>query len=731
MNKPRELLVEGMHCAGCARRLEKVLNELPNARAEVHFATGRAHIAAEVSLERAIAAIEHAGFTATPVVETEKIDDAARHQKQQQQAGQAALFALLLAAPFFIAMPAMFAGQHTPPWLPLWLQWLLASAAQFGLGWRFYRGAWTALRSGGADMDVLIAMGTSAAWGASTAAWWQSGFASYGIDGNVYFDASAMIVCLVLVGKWLELRARAKTRSALDALIRLQPKTAQVPTEAGGLREIAIENLRPDDLFVVRPSDAVAVDGRVISGLSALDESMLSGESAAIDKKTGDLVHAATINVGDAALTCRATAVGSETLLAGIIRMVEAAQSSRAPIERLADRVSAVFVPVVVAVALLVWLAWWLGAGDFSAAVRHAVAVLVIACPCALGLATPAAVMVGTGLGARAGILIKNAAALERAGSVGLLALDKTGTLTSGAPVVEGIVPAATNRADELLALAAALTQGSAHPLAQAITQQAGKQGLAVATATDVSSQGGMGLSGRVAEHAVRLGNFAFLRAAGVNIEAADEARATAEGMSIVAVAREQEYLGVIHLADALRADSAAAIARLQQAGITPWMLTGDNPAAAARIAQQAGITQWRAALLPQDKAALVAQLQKDAHQQKQAVAMAGDGINDAPALANADVSFALGLGTEAAIAAADITLVGESIMGISHAIALSRATMRKIRQNLFFAFFYNTLGIGFAALGLLSPVVAAFAMSASSLSVLGNSLLLRRWRPE
>lgn len=709
-----ELSIQGMSCAACAARLEKVLNRLPQVAAQVHFATARAQLRGAVKLDEALAAVARAGFSAQPLAQA---DPEAEQRRELAAARRAMLGGLLVALPFFVAMPWMLAGVHVPAWLPLPVQFVLSSIAQFVLGARFYRGAYAALRAGGANMDVLVALGTTAAWAASTAAWWRQA------HGDIYFDAPAMIIALVSLGKWLELRARAGTRAVLDALLRLQPKTAQVPQDDGTLREVPLASLRVGDVFVVRAGDAVAVDACIEGGVSAVDESMLTGESRAVHKQTGDSVCAATVNVGDGTLHCRATAVGSATVLAGIIRLVEAAQSSKAPVQRLADRAAAVFVPAVLGVALITLAAWWFFGGDFSSALRHAVSVLVIACPCALGLATPTAVMVGVGQGARAGILIRNAAALERAGQLRALALDKTGTLTCGQPHVAAVLPLAGERED-VLALAAALEAHSAHPLAHAIVAHAREAGLTIPPAAEVRISSGRGVAGVVAGKTVRVGSFDF-------VGAFEAARPTvAEEDSVVAVAVEGRLLGVITLHDALRPEAPRAVRALRQAGLQVWMLTGDHESAAARIAREAGIAHWQAAMLPADKAAALARLRAQLPA-RAVVGMAGDGINDAPALAQADVSFAFGVGAEVAVSAADITLVRPSLAGIVHAVQLSRATMAKIRQNLFFAFVYNVIGIGFAAAGLLSPVIAALAMAMSSLSVVSNSLLLRRWQPQ
>ena len=529
------------------------------------------------------------------------------------------------------------------------------------------------------------------------------------------------MITLVLLGKLLETRAKAKTTAAIEALVRLQPRTARVERD-GQLLELDAALLIPGDIFIVRPGESLPVDGEVIDGASSVNEAMLTGESMPVAKRAGDQVFAATAN-GEGMLRCRATGVGEHTLLAGIIRMVAEAQGSKAPVQRLADRISAIFVPVVCVIALLTFAAWWVVGSAFSDALVNAVAVLVIACPCALGLATPTAIMVGTGQGAGAGILVRNAEALERAEKIEVLAVDKTGTLTRGEPIVTDLVPLAGD-VDESLRLAASLEQGSEHPLGRAILARAQTLSATLSTLADFQSTAGKGVSGRVDGRILRLGSPDWFADLALPIE--QIAALQAAGKTVVVLAEDDVPLTLLAIADSLRDTSRAAVARLKEMGIRVVMLTGDNAATAAAIAAEAGIDEFRAGILPGDKAAAVGALRTGGG----VVAMVGDGVNDAPALAAADVSFAIGAGSDAAIEVADVTLVRSDLQGVADAILLSRATLGKIRQNLFFAFIYNVAGIPLAALGMLNPVFAGAAMAMSSVSVVSNSLLLRRWRP-
>ncbi|ATE60687.1 heavy metal translocating P-type ATPase [Thauera sinica] len=734
-----ELAISGMTCAACATRLEKVLNRLPGVQATVNLATERAtlhYAAGALTFEAAKAAVERAGFGAAETGALQREQARARHEVQWRAELRHFWIAVLLTLPLAAQMPAMFGlwpgGELHHDVIPRWLQLLLATPVQFWIGARFYRGAWASLRGGSANMDVLVALGTSMAYFYSLAVTLAGRH-----DLHVYFEASAMIITLILLGKLLEARAKARTTAAIDALLRLQPRMARI--ERGGeVVEVPVETLHPGDAFLLRPGDAVPVDGVIESGSSAVNESMLTGESLPIDKRAGDTVYAATIN-GEGVLRCRATGVGASTMLAGIIRLVEQAQGSKAPVQRMADRISAVFVPVVVLVAFGTFAGWWLWSGDFQQALINAVAVLVIACPCALGLATPTAIMVGTGQGARAGMLVKNAEALELAERIDVLAVDKTGTLTEGEPAVTDVVAAEGWTRGQVLAVAAALEQSSAHPIAKAVVMAAKEddeaRGVAFAPAEAVRAIGGKGLVGRVrgvqggtedgGEREIVLGSPAFVAEHGAVVPDATLGELAAAGRTLVALACDGRFAGLIGVADRVRADSAAAVARLQAKGLRVVMLTGDHPATAAAIARQTGISDWRAGVLPGDKAAAVQALAAGGAR----VGMAGDGINDAPALAAADVSFAIGVGADVAVEAADITLVRNSLHGVADAIDLSRATLSKIRQNLFFAFIYNVLGIPLAAAGMLNPVIAGAAMAMSSVSVVSNSLLLKRWR--
>ena len=722
-----ELALGGMTCAACAARIEKQLNKLPGVEAVVNLAAERAHVRfvpAEVDVGRLIATIVKTGFTADVSTADTRAEEKAKKLAAYRDELRRFWIAAALSLPLLAQMAFMFGASggtaaHADV-IPRWIQLLLATPVQFWIGWRFYVGGFNALRGGAGNMDVLVALGTSMAWAYSfVVTVWNLH------HQHVYFEASATVITLVLLGKILEARAKAKTSMAIEALARLQPQTARIERRDGDRMQVVdvpVATLIPGDVFVVRAGEAVPVDGAVIDGASAANESMLTGESLPVTKAAGDRVFAATIN-GDGLLRCRATGVGSHTLLAGIIRLVEQAQGSKAPVQRLADKVAAIFVPVVVAIALLTFAAWWALAGDFTQALVNAVAVLVIACPCALGLATPTAIMLGTGQGAKAGVLIRNAVALELAERLKVLVVDKTGTLTEGRPVVTDVVRVGAGDAASLLQLAASLEQGSTHPLATAIVARAKADGLSLAMPQNVVTSPGQGMVGEVGGRRIAAGSVAWIRGQG---GLAPEAEALARsGRSIVAVMADGALLGLIGIADPLRTTSHAAVARLNRLGIEVVMLTGDNAGTAEAVAREAGIVRFEAEVLPGDKAAGVRKLR----QGDVLVGMAGDGINDAPALAAADVSFAMAAGSDVAMQAADITLMRDDLNGVADAISLSRATLAKIRQNLFFAFIYNVLGIPLAALGMLNPVIAGAAMAMSSVSVVSNSLLLRRWQ--
>ena len=721
-----ELTIYGMTCAACAVRIEKGLNKLEGVRAEVNFASETArvrYVPGLASAEQLIAAVRKAGYEASERVEASAEEEKARRAGAYRADLRLLWISIALSLPLVLQMFATFdsAGHE---WLPRWLQLALATPVQFWIGRRFYAGGYKALRGGGANMDVLIALGTSMAYGLSAVV------TLFGLhDQHVYFEASAVIITLVLMGKLLEARAKLGTSAAIEALIRLQPKTARVERD-GVLVEVPVASMQAGDTFVVRPGESIPVDGLVATGESGIDESMLTGESLPVGKRPGDKVYAGTLNQ-QGLLRCRAEGVGAATMLAGIIRLVREAQGTKAPIQRLADQVAGVFVPVVVAISAATFVLWWGIGGELAPALVNAVAVLVIACPCALGLATPTAIMVGTGRGAQVGVLVKNAVALERAEKIRTLILDKTGTLTEGKPVVTDVLAADGFSERELIMVAASLESGSAHPLAHAVLEHAKQLGLTLAPIRDFRSETGKGVQAILAvpafgtEQTLLLGAPAFLAESGLAIDAAAIGPLEDQGKTVIAVGGAGRVLGYLAIADKLRASSREAVGKLRGMGIDVVVLTGDNAATAKAIADAAGVAKYRAQVLPGDKAAAVAEFKSAG----QVVGMVGDGVNDAPALAAADVSFAIGAGSDVAIEAADIALMRNDLLSVVDAISLSRATLKKIRQNLFFAFIYNVLGIPLAAAGMLNPVIAGAAMALSSVSVVSNSLLLRRWR--
>ena len=623
-------------------------------------------------------------------------------------------------------MLGMAFGRH---WmLPGWWQFALAAPVQFWLGARFYVGAWKALRAGAGNMDLLVALGTSAAFGLSLYELLRPAAAAM---PALYFEASAVVITLVLLGKWLEARARFKTVEAIRALNALRPEIARVRRD-GVEAELPIAQVRVGDVVLVRPGERIAVDGVVTQGASHVDESLITGESLPVARHVGGAVTGGAIN-GEGALELRTTAVGALSKLARIVQMVESAQAHKAPIQRLVDRVSEVFVPVVVAIAVITLLAWGLGTGDWPRALINAVSVLVIACPCALGLATPTAIMAGTGVAARHGILIKDAQALELAHSVKVVAFDKTGTLTLGQPVLADARPVAMERA-ALLALAASVQQGSEHVLARAVMQAAADAGVAPTAASELRAHAGRGMAALVEGQQLRLGSARWMEELGVDTAPlADEARRQSDsGRSVSWLARVSvsadgptpTLLGMLSFGDTIKPDAQRAIARLHAMGVRTVLLSGDNAGSAGAVAKALGIAEVHAGVLPQDKAAHVEQLKAGGVR----VAMVGDGINDAPALAAADVGMAMATGTEVAMSAAPVTLMHGAPTLVADAIDISRRTVRKIHQNLFWAMAFNVVGIPLAALGWLNPVIAGAAMAMSSVSVVSNALLLKRW---
>ncbi len=718
------LNIDGMTCASCVARVEKALRAVPGVSgASVNLATEKASVQGEAAPDALAAAVRAAGYEADIV-----LPDAASAAPARRAEGSATLpawwpvaAAMLLSLPLVLPMLAAPLGYE---WmLPGWLQLALATPVQFWLGARFYRAGWKALRAGSGNMDLLVALGTSAAYGLSLYLLLRAGGPGAHAEPHLYFESSAVVITLVLLGKWLEGRAKRQTLAALDALGRLRPDEALV-RRAGADVRVALAELRVGELMVVKPGARVPADGVVQEGRSHLDESLLTGESLPVAKEPGDRVAGGAVNA-DGLLLVEATAVGAATMLSQIIRMVEDAQAVKAPIQRLVDRVSAVFVPVVLVLALATLLGWGLANGDWPAALLNAVAVLVIACPCALGLATPTAVMVGTGAVARHGILIKDAEALETAHALDVVVFDKTGTLTEGRPQLvahEGLEPA------RLLALAASVQQGSSHPLAGAVLEEAARQGLAPPPARAARALPGRGVEAEVDGAVIILGNRRLMEELGVPVP--DAARHEAEGRTVSWLAERRDgrvqVLGLLAFGDRIKPGAPDAVARLKEAGIEPVLLSGDSLGAARTVAQALGIERVHAEVLPADKAQVITTLRQDGR----TVAMVGDGINDAPALAAADVGMAMATGTDVAMHSAGVTLMRGDPALVADAIAVSRRTYRKIRQNLGWAFIYNVIGLPLAAFGLLDPVLAGAAMALSSVSVVGNALLLRRWVP-
>jgi P-type Cu+ transporter len=716
------LAIGEMTCASCAGRVEKALMKVPGVlSASVNLATEQAAVQAvsTVPLAALVAAVERAGYPARAA----DLQPATPPQRWPEW-GPVAL-AVLLTLPLTVPMLLAPFGVH---WmLPGFWQWLLATPVQFVLGARFYIAGWKAARAGAGNMDLLVALGTTAAYGLSV---WLLLAQDASAMPHLYFESSAVVITLVLLGKWLEARAKRQTTEAIRALNALRPTTARVRRDGIDI-ELPVEQVRAGDVVVVRPGERLPVDGVVLEGQSHADESLITGESLPVDKAPGDRITGGAINA-EGLLVVRTLSVGAETTLARIVRLVESAQAAKAPIQRVVDRVSAVFVPVVLGLALLTLVGWLLAAGDAQTAIVNAVAVLVIACPCALGLATPTAIMAGTGVAARHGILVKDVLALEVAHAVTRVAFDKTGTLTEGRPVLVAVLPAPGHDEAGLLRAAAALQQASEHPLARAVMARAAADGVTVPAASDLKALPGRGVAGVAEGRRLTLASGRLLDEWGV-----DAAPLRTDALALEADGRTLSWLvqgdkgaatliGLLAFGDTLKPQAAAAVARLRAMGIGSVMLTGDNAGSAAAVAQALGITEVRANVLPEAKAVAVAALKESGVR----VAMVGDGINDAPALAAADVGIAMGTGTDVAMSVAGITLMRGDPLLVADAIDISRRTLAKIRQNLFWAFAYNVVGIPLAAFGLLSPVVAGAAMALSSVSVVGNALLLRRWRP-
>jgi len=714
--------VTGMTCAACAARIEKGLNKLPGVKASVNLAAEKATVEFLpdlTDLSAIIAKVEDLGYGASEHKETAGAADRERELRQKEVRRQWISFGvgLIFTLPIFLdAMILMPLGIHTFLSNP-YLQFALATIVQFGPGYQFYRRAWSNVRHGTANMDVLVVLGTSAAY-------LYSVVNTFLAHGHLYYEAGATVLTLIILGKLLEAVAKGRTSEAIKKLLGMQAKTARV-LRGGQEIDLPVEQVVVGDVIIVRPGEKIPVDGVILEGSSAIDESMLTGESLPVDRKAGDKVVGATINK-HGSFTFKATKVGADTALAQIVRMVEEAQGSKAPIQAMADKISGIFVPVVLVVALATLLGWGLVTGDWVAGLQAATAVLVIACPCSLGLATPTAIMVGTGLGAENGILFKGGEHLEKAHLVNLVVLDKTGTITKGEPELTDVIVANGASTDQVLRLAAAAERTSEHPLAAAIVKGAQERDLPLADPKEFQAIPGHGIEATVDGARVLIGNRKLMARFGVDVAplTGEMERLEGEGKTAMLVAIDRRFAGIIAVADTVKPTSAGAIHELKQMGIEVVMITGDNRRTAEAIGRQVGVDRVLAEVLPEEKAAEVAKLKGTG----KVVAMVGDGINDAPALVTADLGMAIGTGTDVAIEAADVTLMAGDLRSIPAAIRLSRTTMRKIRQNLFWAFAYNVAGIPLAALGLLTPMIAGAAMAFSSVSVVTNSLLLKRY---
>lgn len=715
----RTILVQGMTCAACSARVEKALNKiegvekahvnLSNNKATVEFSTGL------IEDSQLIAVIEKTGYGAEIEKEANLDREKELREKEIKSLKYSFIVSLILTIPLFSAMFFHMAGQMNIL-TNGYFQWALATPVQFIIGYRFYKGAYNALRGGGANMDVLVSLGTSAAYF----------FSIYNLFNHVheyYFEASAVIITLIVLGKLFEAIAKGKTSEAIKKLMGLQPKTATVIRD-GVEMDLAIEDLVIGDIIVVKPGERVPVDGVMVDGSSSLDESMITGESIPVDKKVGDNVIGATINKYGA-FKFEATKIGKDTVLSQIIKLVEDAQGSKAPVQRLADKISGIFVPIVLVIALLTIGAFAL-LGDVNSGLINAVAVLVIACPCALGLATPTAIMVGTGKGAENGILIKSGEHLEKTHKMDTIIFDKTGTITKGEPDVTDIVLLSELDEDEVLRIAASVEKTSEHPLGQAIVKKAQNKLIKLSEANSFSAIPGKGLISDFEGMKVLIGNRKLMSENSIDISIGEEKvnELEDEGKTAMMVAIDSKLEAIIAVADQIKETSQKAIEKLESMGLEVYMITGDNQRTANAIAKQVGIKNVLADVLPENKASKVEELKAEGKN----VGMVGDGINDAPALAAANVGFAIGTGTDVAMEAADITLMRGDLNGVVTAIRLSHKTMKTIKQNLFWAFFYNTVGIPVAALGFLNPMIAGAAMAFSSVSVVSNSLRLKKF---
>lgn len=718
-------VITGMTCANCSARVEKELNAQPGvAQATVNLATEKATVQFnETTAEALIKSVENIGYGAILDDEAHRQQVAEKKRGQIKKMQRDLIFSVVLVAPLMIAMIAMLLGVNAS-WVHFFhrpfVQLILVTPIQFGVGLRFYKGAYHALKTKAPNMDVLVSLGTTAAFLLS----FYNGFLG-GNPHELYFESSGMIIALILLGKYLEITAKNKTSSAIKQLMQLQAKTARILNEDGSQNEVAVEAVKKGMKVIIFPGEQIPVDGLVISGQTTVDESMLTGESMPVEKNVDSTVFGGTVNK-NGQFIIQTLKVGDETVLARIIRMVEDAQGQKAPIQQIADRISAVFVPSVLAIAMVTLIVTGLVSGNWQEALIHSVAVLVIACPCALGLATPTAIMVGTGLGAKNGILIKGGAVLEQAAQLNAIVLDKTGTITKGKPTVTNL-----QLVDEaLLPVLVSLEAASEHPLASAILAYAKEKKVVPYGIEQFEALPGLGIKGNANGKTYYVGNPKLMFGKVDNENYLIKlAQWTNEGQTVMLLADEKAILGIVAVADEIKATSKVAIETLQKQGISVYMLTGDNHAAANYIGKQVGIPVENifSEVLPAEKSAKVAELQ----QQGKLVGMVGDGINDAPALALADVGIAMGSGTDIAMETADVTLIHSDLNYLEQMLQLSKATIKKIKQNLFWAFIYNTVGIPFAALGFLNPIIAGGAMAFSSVSVLLNSLSLNRLKLE
>ncbi|NOU69794.1 heavy metal translocating P-type ATPase [Paenibacillus sp. LMG 31461] len=727
-----DLQLEGMTCAACAQRIEKTLNKLPGVRAAtVNFAMETAHVVynpAELAVSDMQKRVEKLGYKAVP--KQEQGDPSEHRQQEISKQKRKLLLSAILSLPLLWSMVSHFSFTSWI-WIPElfmnpWFQLIMATPVQFYIGRQFYEGAYKALRNGSANMDVLVSLGTSAAYFYSLYLTidWVIGGASMHHGPSLYYETSAVLITLVIMGKLFESLAKGRTSEAIKSLMGLQAKTALVIREGQELN-IPIEEVVTGDIVLVRPGDKIPVDGEVLEGLSSVDESMLTGESLPVTKKPGDAVIGATINK-NGRLRMQATKVGKDTALAQIIKVVEEAQGSKAPIQRVADVISGIFVPIVVGISLVAFLVWYfiVTPGDFAGALEKAIAILVIACPCALGLATPTSIMAGSGRAAELGILFKGGEHLEKTHQIDVIILDKTGTVTKGKPALTDVY--AEGDEAEFLRLVGAAERNSEHPLAEAIVAGIRDRGIELPAVESFEAIPGYGIKAIVEGKELLIGTRRLMEQAGVDVKGTDDdtmSKLEESGKTAMLVAIDKGYGGIVAVADTVKETSHAAVSRLKAMGLQVIMITGDNERTAKAIAAQVGIEHVRAEVLPEGKAEEVKKLQA----QGKKVAMVGDGINDAPALATADIGMAIGTGTDVAMEAADVTLMRGDLASIPDAIYMSRQTMRNIKQNLVWALGYNTLGIPIAALGLLAPWVAGLAMALSSVSVVLNALRLQR----